>query len=275
MIIPLSTLLCKSYKKYNIFKIEGFSNHSTITVDQHKHRKNTPDISWNWDQANYTAEWHEPIFSLMSRYIPVNSSVLEVGAGGSHTLGAIAGRLKCSAYGLEPDADGITKTNQLAKPEGTNVEMVGGDGFVLPFRDEIFDVVYSLGLIEHFDPEQSNALILEHKRVCKTGGLVIIAVPNFLNLPHTLRKFVLGGKYEYYPERSYTIKELKKALSTMGMRVIAEDGLLPLWGLRMFSFGWRITALLKRIGLHDKIEHLESPKRRALLGYMTYAIAVK
>ena len=116
-----------------------------------------PEIDWNWENTSYLAEWHEPIVELLSRYVPGNSKILEVGAGGSHTLGALASRLHCAAFGIEPDIAGARKTIELASRESSTVLMVRGDGFLLPFADENFDVVYSLGLIEHFSPKQSEA----------------------------------------------------------------------------------------------------------------------
>jgi len=234
-----------------------------------------PKILWNWEQTNYQAEWHEPIFELMARYVPKGSRILEVGAGGSHTLGALAGRLHCSGHGLEPDLQGIEKTKELGRNEGAIVEMIRGDGFNLPYRDGEFDVVYSLGLIEHFTPNQTADLIAEHVRVCKADGIVIIAVPNYLNFPHTFRKFILGRNYEYYPERSYTPKQLERMLVAARLRIKARDGVLPLWGLAMYSGAWRITAVLDRIGVASQLNHLKSSKLRAALGYMTYIIANK
>jgi SAM-dependent methyltransferase len=244
------------------------------TTDKHS-LQNIPTIEWRWDDADYLPEWHEPIFNLLKRYIPSNSKILEVGAGGSHTLGALAGRLNCRAYGVEPDKDGILKTRELAAVESGQVEMICGDGFRLPFADGEFDVVYSLGLIEHFHLKQSQLLIAEHRRVCKTNGIVIVSVPNWLNIPHTLRKLMLGEKYQYYPENSFTPKGLRNILSSTGLKIVATDGLLPLWGLAMSSSSWRLIAVLNRFGISKKLNNLDNASWRASLGYMTYAIAQK
>ena len=164
---------------------------------------------------------------------------------------------------------------RLADNEGGAVQMVRGDGFLLPFADCQFDVVYSLGLIEHFESEKSRMLVAEHQRVCRKGGLVIVSVPNLLNLPHTLRKMILGRKYEYYPERSYTPKQLSRTLTSAGLRVKATDGLLPAWGIGMVPGGWRINALLNKTGIFPRLNEISSSEYRAMLGYMTYVVAEK
>lgn len=48
----------------------------------------------------------------------------------------------------------------------------------IPFKNDTFDLVYSLGVIEHF-PGTMRAL-KEQVRVCKPGGIVIAVVPNVM-----------------------------------------------------------------------------------------------
>lgn len=234
-----------------------------------------PSIEWGWENSEYLAEWHEPIFDLMARYVPKQSTVLEIGAGGSHTIGAIVRRLECRGFGIEPDEAGIEKTIQLAALETAHVEMVRGDGFYLPFENNAFDVVYSLGLIEHFDTGKSSELVAEHVRVCKKNGVVIVAVPNSLNFPHTLRKWFLGSRYEFYPERSYSPKQLRSLLSACALKLRGLDGVAPMWGLRMAPSLYKVVALLDRLGVSKRLTEIRSPKMRANVGFMTYAVGEK
>ena len=55
--------------------------------------------------------------------------------------------------------------------------LVCSDLYNPPFREESFDLVYSLGVIEHFkNPEN---VISKHLDMVKSNGLVVITVPNF------------------------------------------------------------------------------------------------
>lgn len=235
-------------------------------------RLHVPEISWEWEKADYAPEWHEPLYEVVARYVPEGASVLEVGAGGSATLGMLAARLGCRAVGCEPDRAGVETALRLAAGEGARVSFVRGDGFALPFADGAFDVVYSLGLVEHFSPRETAALVAEHRRVCRPGGRVIVSVPNLLNLPHTLYKATMGRRYRYHPERSLSPAGLRAVLEGAGLRVVARDGLLPLWGVGVMPGGWRVTAALKRLGLAQRLESLRSEGLRAALGYMTFAV---
>ena len=46
----------------------------------------------------------------------------------------------------------------------------------IPFRDDSFDAIYSMGTIEHFD--ETERAVEEMVRVLKPGGCAIVGVPN-------------------------------------------------------------------------------------------------
>ena len=187
----------------------------------------------------------------------------------------MAGRRGCEAFGVEPDKDGLVAAIAFAKLESAKVTIIEGTGFLLPFGDDEFDAVYSQGLIEHFAESDSSKLLAEHRRVCRDGGKVIVSVPNFYNFPHTLRKKWLGRDYGFWPERSFSPKELRELMADAGLDVIAVDGILPLWVINDHKYCWRVVAALKRLGLQKRIDNLKSPAWRSRAGYMTYAIAEK
>lgn len=233
------------------------------------------DINWNWASAGYADTWHEPAYEVLARYIPDGSKILEIGAGASHALAALAGRKGCDAYGVEPDVDGIAATHRFARMESSSVKMVRGSGFELPFDGESFDVVYSQGLIEHFPEDDAHAFLVEHARVCRKGGTVIVSVPNVYNFPHTLYKAWMGERYVYSPERSYSPRFLAEMLKTVGLSVTNADGILPLWVVTNHRHGWWLSLALNKTGIQALIDNVPNPKIRSRIGFMTFAIARK
>lgn len=99
------------------------------------------------------------------------TSYLELGVGTAQTLARLQKMTAAKCVGIE-----ITpRAYELGKAYAPNCELVLGDGMAMPFADKSFDVVYSLGLLEHFEPEEQKQLLLEQARVAKNA--VLIEVP--------------------------------------------------------------------------------------------------
>ena len=119
--------------------------------------------------------------------------------------------------------------------DGYQPGFVVSDVRTLPFGPGVFDLVYSMGTIEHFP--NSEVAAQEIFRVLKPRGRAIIGVPNKLDpflrplLVHVLNKF---GRYPYGMEKSFTPRGLRRLLEQVGFRVTAQTGILfiPGW-LRM------------------------------------------
>lgn len=107
----------------------------------------------------------------------------------------------------------------------------------LPFPDGIFDAVYSMGTIEHF--EDSEKAMREIARVLKPGGRAIVGVPNrydpFLR-PLLVAALYRLGAYGYGYEKSFSRRSLAGMMQRAGLDVVAETGILfvPGW-LRMLD----------------------------------------
>ena len=105
----------------------------------------------------------------------------------------------------------------------------------LPYRDQTFDLVYSMGTIEHF-PEY-RAAVAEIYRLLKPGGRAVIGVPNLFDpFLRPLMVAVLDrlGRYDYGLEKAFSARGLGRLLESAGFRLIARSGVLfmPGW-LRM------------------------------------------
>jgi exosortase/archaeosortase family protein len=107
----------------------------------------------------------------------------------------------------------------------------------LPYRDGCFDLVYSMGTIEHFT--DSGVAAAEIFRVLKPGGRAIVGVPN--RLDPFLRPLLVSllsalGLYAYGYERSFTRRGIRGLLEGVGFQVVAEPAILfiPGW-LRMLD----------------------------------------
>src|SRR5690606_38988368 len=123
----------------------------------------------------------------------------------------------------------------------------------LPFADNSFDAIYSMGTIEHF--EETEASVTELARILRPGGRLILGVPNrhdpFLR-PIMVAVLSRLGLYGYGYEKCYSRRALRKMIEDAGLDVRLETGILfiPGW-LRILDL-WcftRVRPLSRLTGL--------------------------
>ena len=99
--------------------------------------------------------------------------LLEVGCGmGTDLLQFARGGAKCSGMDLTPRSIEITQQHFAAY--GEHADLLIGDGERLPFPDQLFDVVYSNGVLHH-TPDTAGA-IREVHRVLKRDGVAKVMI---------------------------------------------------------------------------------------------------
>jgi SAM-dependent methyltransferase len=102
--------------------------------------------------------------------------VLEVGAGGSRVLPYLAWKFGYDVFGADYSFSGC----RLLRANLALRQVSGGvlceDLFQSALPANTFDLVYSSGLIEHFD--DLRPVVLAHVRQLKPGGRLVLVVPN-------------------------------------------------------------------------------------------------
>lgn len=79
------------------------------------------------------------------------------------------------------------------------------------------DIVFSGGLIEHFDERGTMKLIERHFSVCKPNGLVIISFPTPTFLYRFIRYTMEAiNRWQFYDERPLTYDEVLKSMDKFG-----------------------------------------------------------
>lgn len=127
--------------------------------------------------ATRASYFHRRVIALLSSHAGRGSSVLEVGCGGSVWLPALAARgARC--WGIDRSAEGLALLERTLKRRRVEATLVSGDLFdstALPVGH--FDLVYSVGLVEHFSPP--GTLLQRLGELVSPGGVLVTLVPNF------------------------------------------------------------------------------------------------
>ncbi len=126
---------------------------------------------------------------VFSRYLPVSpaKSLIEIGCAPGRWLIYFHERYQYQVSGIENSAIGFQRTKENLEYHGIKGEIHNTDVMEggLPGS---YDVVISLGLIEHFT--DTRAVLETHLSLVKPGGLLILGVPNFRGINYCIQRYM-------------------------------------------------------------------------------------
>jgi ubiquinone/menaquinone biosynthesis C-methylase UbiE len=124
----------------------------------------------------YTSSMRGEVAKLVDRDEPL--LVLDVGCGTGYTTEGVLRRLDvCEVVGVDLNPRQLGKALRNLGLERARTSLSRGDVENLPFKNETFDAVVSVGAIEYFpNPERA---LKEMSRVVKSNGVVVVGGPEF------------------------------------------------------------------------------------------------
>ncbi|MFH1478540.1 MAG: class I SAM-dependent methyltransferase [Candidatus Omnitrophota bacterium] len=209
----------------------------------------------------------EEEISLLKKKIGIDiegKKLLEIGSGfGSFIINSRMNHNVLSS-GVEPDETCYSVSKELIKdiglPEDIINKAVGED---LPYKDNVFDIVYSSNSVEHVrDPRR---VFQEATRVLKPGGFLFFVIPNYAswweghygmiwlpNMPKGLAKLyvrLFGRDPSFIDSLQFlTLKKVKEITSSFDNSLDVLDLGWDVWEhrLRTIDFsGWAYLYRLK------------------------------
>jgi 2-polyprenyl-6-hydroxyphenyl methylase/3-demethylubiquinone-9 3-methyltransferase len=88
---------------------------------------------------------------------------------------------------------GVAQARAALRAEGIDAAIHQGDIFDPNLDVGRFDVVYSLGLVEHFD--ELTPVLAAHARFARPGGLVVIGMPSYRGVNRLLKRWLQPAGY--------------------------------------------------------------------------------
>jgi SAM-dependent methyltransferase len=202
-----------------------------------------------WDEKQDVQEVYSNADRIVRNLLAVTDlrgkRILEIGAGTGRDSFPLVER-GAVVYQLDYAENSLRILKRIAVGAGYDVIILGGDTFCLPFRDGSFDVVFHQGLLEHFRRPQAEALLRENIRVIKSGGYLLVDVPQRYHL-YTLAKHLLIAMNQWFAgwERSFSTPELRNIFRSLGLVPVHSYGewMMP-------GFFYRVLReVLKKAGI--------------------------
>jgi SAM-dependent methyltransferase len=232
------------------------------------------DPAW-WDQywqgLELPAEVHkgrdgavvDAILDVFDRFVPAgDGEALEIGGSSGRYLVYLYRTLGLRPVVLESSPVGYEAAKRNFELLGVPGRAVLADMFDEDVEIEPVDVVYSLGLIEHFD--DTAAVARAHLRHLKPGGILVIGAPNLGGVNAPLYRRLSPSVFESHDARSADPRTWEAFERSLGLEVLHKayvGGFEPelFWRLESTSkLDWLLAISLKYAG-----RVLRSPRLRA------------
>lgn len=196
---------------------------------------------------------HETVAQILEQ--EKRGKVLDVPAG----KGALALRLK--ALGYEVSCSDLYP--QIFKIEDTEIKL-GDLDKNLPYESESFDYVVCVEGLEHIE-NPANA-IREFARLLKKEGLLIVSVPNIMNIEERLKWLFSGYTSHFKPLSKEAIADIKHEIGDeySGMEEVA---------LHVNPIGYsEVRYLLEKSDFELEKVFLDKPKKNSWLFFPIVAL---
>jgi SAM-dependent methyltransferase len=108
-----------------------------------------------------------------------------------------------------------------------------------------FDLIFTDGLLEHFDGDDQNLIMLNLKRLLDEGGVIVTVVPNKFSPWELIRPLYMPG----IEEKPFVLKELRSLNERNGLVILRSGGVnvWPFYGSPDAWLGGRVGMLLYTI----------------------------
>lgn len=196
-----------------------------------KNNTNPLSSTWNIQWKNYNkAPFFKPNHKVIREIVQCfdgdvkNRKILEIGAGSGCDILCLS-QMGARGYALDFSSESIKTMRYWSKKTKTNISIKQADIRTLPYEKTLFDMIYSVGLMEHFD----NPLPLLRKQwsIIKKGGFLLIDVPQKYTL-YTIAKHIRMrfGTHPFGWETEYSLgglKNISEKFNTQTVRFYGRD----------------------------------------------------
>ena len=157
------------------------------------------------------------LLDILRRHAVANNgeplSIVEIGGANSCFMQEILRAIPCRSYDVvDTNEYGLSLLESQVR-EGSPVRLHCESVLDLDWRAQA-DVVFSVGLVEHFDPARTRQAILAHFSVLRPGGTAIITYPTPTLLYRVTRGLIeAAGMWKFHDERPLKPAEVASSIT--------------------------------------------------------------
>jgi len=179
-----------------------------------------------WLGALLLKNAEKKMVKMLKKRLPITASILEIGAGSGRALYTVA----CSY----PKALGIDYSGMAIKRcQDKRLNVIKMDGSKTSFKNEEFDLVFSEGVLEHYN--NMDVLVKEMVRITK--NYVLMIQPN----PHSIVRHIrdifwkISGK-AHANEILYQVEDYTKVMERRNFTLVEhEKSFLGMFDIMLFK----------------------------------------
>jgi len=121
--------------------------------------------------------------------------ILDVGYGGGQFVPSLATISKEPIYGIDtlPQPERVA---ELLEKDGYKTNLIEGSVFNMPYKDDFFDGIVCISVMEHFKGKELNTATKEMYRVLKPGGWLVYGFP----VKNPLTDFIIQNFLGFKPD---------------------------------------------------------------------------
>lgn len=188
------------------------------------------DHYWSADGYHPKGRTTPALARLFERWVPAGALCLDVGCGDGRTSGLWLLGHGCSYMGVDVSEHAVEEARAL----GLQAQRID-DAAALPIPDGAYDVVVCVEVLEHlFSPLET---VKEMARVLRTGGVLIMTVPNVAYWRRRLDLTLLGRWNPMGDDRSvsepwrdphirfFDLGSMRRMVAAAGLTPIAVGGI--------------------------------------------------
>ncbi len=189
---------------------------------------------------------------------------LDLGCGWGRVLKPVTDR-GVQVIGFDISEKMLGRASAHLSKHGHRPILVRGDGTLLPFKDNSFDMVYSLLVLQHLSKENGLLVLREISRVLKPGGIAHIRVPGRFAPENLLFAFLQSISINIFRYRDpirmrfYRMGEIRRKCGPLfGSTSVTAHEFRPPWNFHT-PWTWHRIIIPKRLHpwlrrVSDKIE---------------------